>query len=74
MTLMLIENTYSEEEQLEQVFNPTVKCSWCGEIIRLDGEELALAMCANCYQRMVAEYEHGLKIHQADSDTQSSDR
>lgn len=74
MTLMLIQDTYSEEEQLEQIFNPTVKCSWCGEIIRLDGEELALAMCENCYQRMVAEYEQSLKSHRADSDTHTSDR
>ena len=74
MTLTLIEATYSEEEQLEQLFNPTVKCSWCGEIIKLDGEELALAMCATCYERMVAEYEQSLKTHQADSSSHTSDR
>jgi hypothetical protein len=66
MTLMLIEDTYSEEEQLAQLANPTVKCSWCGEIIRLDGEELALAMCATCHARMLAEYERSLKAYQTE--------
>lgn len=33
-----------------------VKCSWCGEIIRLDGNELALAMCQACYDQMLAEF------------------
>ena len=61
MTLMLIEDTLSEEEQLEQLANPTVKCSWCGEIMRLDGDELALAMCPSCYAGMLAEYERRLK-------------
>ena len=71
MTLMLIEDIYSEEEQLEQIFNPTVKCSWCGELIRLNGEELALAMCSDCYERMLAEYEASLK---RESDAVASDR
>src|SRR6266478_5352840 len=39
MTLTLIEEGLSEEEQLAQQRNPTVKCSWCGEIIRMDGAE-----------------------------------
>jgi formylmethanofuran dehydrogenase subunit E len=64
MTLMLVEDTLSEEEQLEQLANPTVKCSWCGELIRLDGEELALAMCPSCYERMLAEYERSMKANQ----------
>jgi len=61
MTLTLLEDTLSEEEQLEQLASPTVKCSWCGALIRIDGEELALAMCQTCYARMVTEYEHSLK-------------
>ena len=61
MTLMLLEDTLSEEEQLEQLASPTVKCSWCGVLIRLDGEELALAMCPACYERMLAEYKQSLK-------------
>lgn len=72
MTLMLIEDGLSEEEQLAQLASPTVKCSWCGDIIRLDGDELALAMCPACYARMLAEYERSLKSSQAESAT--SDR
>ena len=72
MTLTLVEDTLSEEEQLEQLANPTVKCSWCGEIIRIEGEELALAMCSSCYERMLAEYEHSLKS--ANRGEASSDR
>ncbi len=72
MTLMLIEDGLSEEEQLAQLASPTVKCSWCGEIIRLEGDELALAMCPACYQRMLAEYERSLKTNQ--SEIRASDR
>jgi len=72
MTLMFVEDTLSEEEQLEQLASPTVKCSWCGELIRLDGEELALAMCPTCYERMLAEYERSLKTRP--SDDRVSDR
>ena len=72
MTLMLIEDGLSEEEQLAQLASPTVKCSWCGEIIRLEGDELALAMCPACYERMLAEYEQSLKTNQAE--IRASDR
>lgn len=72
MTLMLTEDTFSEEEQLAQLASPTVKCSWCGEIIHLDGEELALAMCPSCYARMLAEYERSMRTNQ--SDDRASDR
>jgi Zn finger protein HypA/HybF involved in hydrogenase expression len=64
MTLTLIEDTLSEEEQLELQAHPTVKCSWCGDLIRIDGEELALAICPACYERMLADYERALKTHQ----------
>ena len=67
MTLMLIEDGLTEEEQLAQLASPTVKCSWCGEIIWLDGEDLALAMCPSCYARMLAEYERSLKSNQSQS-------
>ena len=66
MTLMFVEDTLSEQEQLEQIANPTVKCSWCGAIIRIEGEELALAMCPSCYDRMLAEYERSLKTRKSD--------
>jgi uncharacterized paraquat-inducible protein A len=66
MTLVLVEDMMSEEEQLEQLARPTVKCSWCGALIRIDGEELTLAMCPSCYDRMLAEYERSLKTKQAE--------
>jgi Zn finger protein HypA/HybF involved in hydrogenase expression len=72
MTLTLIEDTLSEEEQLELQAHPTVKCSWCGEIIRVDGEDLALAICPKCYERMLAEYERALRTNQLNS--HASDR
>ena len=72
MTLTLIEDTLSEEEQLALQAHPTVKCSWCGELIRIDGDELALAICPSCYERMLAEYERALKSNQSDS--HASDR
>ena len=72
MTLMLIEDTLSEEEQLELQAHPSVKCSWCGEIIWIDGDELALAICPACYERMLVEYERSLKIYQSNS--HASDR
>ncbi len=56
MTLMLIEDTLSEEETLAQQLAPTVKCSWCGEIIRLDSGELTLAMCQTCHEGMMIEF------------------
>jgi len=33
-----------------------VRCSWCGEVIRRDGKELALAMCKSCYDTMMSEF------------------
>ena len=72
MTLMFVEDTLSEEEQLEQLASPSVKCSWCGELIRLDGEELALAMCSSCYERMLAEYERSMRTNEVED--HASDR
>ena len=65
MTLVLVEDNLSEEEQLAQQANPTVKCGWCGEIIRLDGSELALAMCQSCYDGMLAEFLRSQQVKQA---------
>jgi hypothetical protein len=49
-----------------------VRCSWCGEIIRLDGSELALAMCQTCYDQMLAEF---LRAQQANqTPTRPSER
>jgi hypothetical protein len=42
-----------------------VKCSWCGEIIHLDGSELALAMCQGCYDGMLGEFLRAQQANQA---------
>jgi hypothetical protein len=72
MTLLQIEDALSDEEELAQQIGLTVKCSWCGEIIRLDGNELALAMCEACYERMLAEFLRTQQMNQPS--THASDR
>jgi formylmethanofuran dehydrogenase subunit E len=72
MTYLTIEDTLSEEEELAQRNGLTVKCSWCGEIIQLDGKELALAMCQGCYEQMLAEFLRAQQMNQPD--TNASDR
>jgi formylmethanofuran dehydrogenase subunit E len=54
MTFIEIEDAPCDTETVEQ--NQTIKCSWCGEIIRAQGDELALAMCQSCYQRLLNDY------------------
>ncbi len=71
MTFLMIEDALTDEEELAQQ-SGMVKCSWCGEIIRLDGKELALAMCQTCYERMLAEFLRGQQAKEADS--HASDR
>ena len=51
---ILIEDAPPEELTLPDT--QMVKCSWCGEIIHLNGDELALAMCQTCYDRMLGEF------------------
>jgi len=60
-----------EREDLPQA-HLTIKCSWCGEIIRLDGEELALAMCQSCYERMLADFLRQQQLNA--TDPHASDR
>ena len=72
MTYLLIEDALSDEEEIAQRNGLTVKCSWCGEIIHLDGKELALAMCQACYEQMLAEFLRAQQMNQAD--TNASDR
>lgn len=72
MTLLQIDDALSDEDELAQKTGMTVKCSWCGEIIRLDGSELALAMCGACYERMLAEFLRAQQTNQAPS--HASDR
>jgi hypothetical protein len=56
MTLLQLEEVYSDDLLLTPQAGQIVKCSWCGEIIRLDGHELDLAMCQTCYYRMLEEF------------------
>ena len=72
MTILQIEDALTDEEELAQQNGPTVKCSWCGEIIHLEGKELALAMCQACYERMLAEFLRAQQMNQPDS--HASDR
>jgi len=66
---ILIEDALPEQECASP---DMVKCSWCGEIVRLDGNELALAMCQPCYDRMLGEF---LRAQQAtQTPTRPSDR
>jgi hypothetical protein len=73
MTLLQIEDALSNEEERDQRNGLTVKCSWCGEIIQLDGKELALAMCQSCYEQMLAEFLRAQQMNQPDS-RHASDR
>jgi len=34
-----------------------VKCSWCGEIMEVGYQGLAVAMCQICYTRMLADFQ-----------------
>jgi len=63
----MIEEAPSDEEEIAHRSGLTVKCSWCGEIIHLDGKELALAMCQACYEQMLAEFLRAQQMNQADT-------
>jgi len=64
MTLLQLEEVYSDDLLARQA-EQTVKCSWCGAIIRLDGSELALAMCQSCYERMLKEFHREQRARQS---------
>jgi formylmethanofuran dehydrogenase subunit E len=72
MTILQIEDALTDEEELAQQNGLTVKCSWCGEIIHLEGKELALAMCQACYERLLEEFLRAQQMNQSDS--HASDR
>jgi hypothetical protein len=68
---ILIEDVLPEPESASPDLQ-MVKCGWCGEIIPLNGTELALAMCQACYEGMLAEF---LRAQQANqTPTRPSDR
>ena len=72
MTFLMIEDALTDAAELATQNHLTIKCSWCGEIIRLEGEELALAMCQSCYERMLAEFLQAQQMNQANA--HASDR
>jgi hypothetical protein len=72
MTYLQLEELLSDDDLLAQQIGQTVRCSWCGEIIRLDGTELALAMCQSCYEGMLAEFLRAQQMKEPS--THASDR
>lgn len=75
MTILEFEDALSDEEELAQQPGRTVKCGWCGEIIHLDGSELALAMCQTCFQRVLEEFvQTQQKTHATSHPSHASDR
>ena len=68
MTIFAIEDVLPDsDEHLASQDNQMVKCSWCGEIIRVDGNELALAVCQACYDTMLAEFLRSQQTNQLPS-------
>jgi len=54
MTILLDEVGSKDLASLTVGLN--TKCSWCGEIIRLNDNEPTGAMCQSCYDVMLAEF------------------
>ena len=69
MTILLDEVETDELAVSESALS--VKCSWCGEVIRLEGKDLALAMCKSCYDIMMSEF---LRARQLSRPPHASDR
>jgi formylmethanofuran dehydrogenase subunit E len=72
MTFIEIEYAPDHEEVRTGNEPATVRCSWCGELISLNGSELALAMCKGCYEGMLAEFLREQQTNQ--TPTHPSDR
>lgn len=66
--MTFIELEYENDHQREPIrpSSPSIRCSWCDEVIQLDGRELALSMCHSCFERMLADY---ARIQQAISNS-----
>ena len=69
MTILLDEVETNELAVSESALS--VKCSWCGEVIHLEGKDLALAMCKSCYDIMMSEF---LRARQLSRPPHASDR
>ena len=72
MTFIEIEYAPDHEDVRTGNEPATVRCSWCGELISLNGSELALAMCKSCYEAMLAEFLREQQTNQ--TPTHPSDR
>jgi formylmethanofuran dehydrogenase subunit E len=72
MTFIEIDYAPTDEQETVGATSQTVRCSWCGELIALNGDELALAMCKSCYQGMLAEFLREQQTNQ--TPTHPSDR
>ena len=72
MTFIEIEYAPDQEEVRTGNELATVRCSWCGELISLNGSELGLAMCKSCYEGMLAEFLREQQTNQ--TPTHPSDR
>ena len=72
MTFIEIEYAADQAEEWTGNEPATVRCSWCGELISLNGSELALAMCKSCYEGMLAEFLR--EQHKNQTPTHPSDR
>jgi hypothetical protein len=71
MTFIELEEAAIDQKERERQNDRTVKCGWCGDIIRLDGKELALAICQICYERMLADFR---RQQQLNEETHARDR
>jgi Zn finger protein HypA/HybF involved in hydrogenase expression len=69
MTILLDEVETDELAVSESTLS--VKCSWCGEVIRLEGQDLTLAMCKSCYDIMMSEF---LRARELSRSPHASDR
>jgi hypothetical protein len=72
MTFIEIEYAADQGEDRPDNEAASVLCSWCGELILLNGSQLALAMCKSCYEGMLVEFLREQQTNQ--TPTHPSDR
>jgi hypothetical protein len=58
---------FEDEEELAPPAGLRVKCGWCGEVSRLDGNELAVTMCQTCYDGMLADFTRAAQANKSPS-------
>jgi formylmethanofuran dehydrogenase subunit E len=72
MTFIEIEYAADQAEDRPDNEPASVRCSWCGELVLLNGSQLALAMCKSCYEGVLAEFLREQQTNQ--TPTHPSDR